>query len=202
MKCPTCGAKTESKNRSCSYCGTVIERPQPALNLSGITCPGCLLEMAVPIDFSEAKRAKITCQNCAARVLIDSGKGAQLLGPNDRPYSPAEDPELQSPRLCSSCRHSQSPLAHNVTLVLLPVFVLGLLFCYGYYSNWLEEVSGRTWIVMSCGVTAFAAIGLLWQNFARSANDYRCANRQCRIQCGSSECHYINPNCRCKYWDK
>ena len=202
MKCPTCGAKTESKDRSCSYCGSEIKPSQSALRTSGIVCPGCLQELVTAIDFPEAKRAKITCQNCAARVLIDSAKGAQFLGPNDRPYSPAEDPELQSPRLCSSCRHSQSPLVHNATIILLPAFVLGLLFFCGYYLNWLEGFYGRTWIVWSFGITAFAAIGLLWQNFARSGNDYRCANRQCRIQCGSSDCYDINPNCRCKYWDK
>jgi len=166
------------------------------LRPSGIACPRCLQELVLPIDFAEVRRAKITCQNCAERVLVDSVLGAQRLGPNDRPYSPAEDPELQSPRLCSSCRHSQSPLVYNATIILLPAFALGLLFCCGYYLNWLEGVYGRTWIVVFCGITAFGVIGLLWENFARGGNDYRCASRQCRIQCGSIQCYSYDINQR------
>lgn len=165
-----------------------------------VVCPIC--DADVIAKMASDGETKVRCKQCKTRLKVEHDGDVSVLGPKDEELSKAESLDIKEDRLCGECKSFIAPSSYNrkIWMVCLAPFVV--LYLYGLIQGWLSG-HWTTWGLAICFVPGLIVAGFMYMVLSRSTGiDEYCGNKKAVAVSESRYCSHINPNLRCKFWEK
>ena len=165
-----------------------------------VMCPIC--DTKISASMASDGETKIRCQQCKTRLRVDYDGDITVLGPQNERLTKAESLDINEDRICSGCKHYLSSGERTKKYWIRWPAIIGGIYLVGCTIGW-----GMIWKIGGAILLGLVFICMIIYRFVLESGFISfCKNQEARSV--TELCSFetpernINPNLRCKFWEK